>query len=227
MRLTALTLMMIACLFFAIAPGLAADPQGAKPNTEKLMNPAQLTEKAPDKFQAIFDTSKGEFIVEVTREWAPNGADRFYSLVKNGYYDNCRFFRVIAGFMAQFGINGDPKLNRVWMNANIKDDPVKQSNKRGYITYAKSSLPNSRSTQLFINYSDRNAQLDPDGFSPIGKVIKGMDVVDSLYGGYGEGAPGGNGPDQQLVQTQGNAYLEKTFPKLDNIKTVTIVPTAK
>ena len=114
MRLTALTLMMIACLFFAIAPGLAADPQAAKPNMEKLMNPAQLTEKAPEKFQAKFETSKGEFIVDVTRAWSPNGADRFYNLVKNGYYDNCRFFRVVKNFMVQFGINGDPKLNAVW-----------------------------------------------------------------------------------------------------------------
>ena len=217
MRLTAITLTMLASLTFAIAPGLAADPQGAKPNVEKLMSPAQLNEPAPAKYQVRFDTSKGEFIVEVTRDWAPNGADRFYNLVKNGYYDNCRFFRAIEGFMVQFGINGDPKINRVWNTANIKDDPVKQSNKRSFVSYAMRG-PNTRTTQIFINYADRNSALDAQGFSPFGKVIKGMSVVDSFYTGYGES------PDQGLIQNQGNAYLEKSFPKLDYVKTATIIP---
>jgi len=187
------------------------------------MNPAQLNETAPDQYQAKFDTSKGEFLVEVTREWAPHGADRFYNLVKNGYYDNCRFFRVIDGFMVQFGINGDPNVNNAWKTATIKDDPVKQSNKCGFVTYAMRG-PNTRTTQIFINYADRNSALDAQGFSPFGKVIKGMNVVNSLYNGYGEGAPSGKGPDQGLIQNQGNAYLEKNFPKLDYIKTATIVP---
>jgi len=187
------------------------------------MNPAQLNEAAPDKYRARFETTRGEFIVEVTREWAPNGADRFYNLVKNGYYDNCRFFRVIDGFMVQFGINGDPNINRLWRGATIMDDPVKKSNSRGFITFATSG-PNSRTTQVFINFADRNSFLDPQGFSPFGKVIEGMNVVDSLYNGYGEGAPGGKGPNQGFIQNQGNAYLEKDFPKLDYIKTATIVP---
>ena len=187
------------------------------------MNPAQLNEAAPDKYRARFETTRGEFIVEVTREWAPNGADRFYNLVKNGYYDNCRFFRVIDGFMVQFGINGDPNINRLWRGATIMDDPVKKSNSRGFITFATSG-PNSRTTQVFINFADRNSFLDPQGFSPFGKVTEGMNIVDSLYNGYGEGAPSGKGPNQGLVQNQGNAYLEKDFPKLDYIKTATIVP---
>ena len=187
------------------------------------MNPAQLNEAAPDKYRARFETTKGEFIVEVTREWAPNGADRFYNLVKNGYYDNCRFFRVIDGFMVQFGINGDPNINRLWRGATIMDDPVKKSNSRGFITFATSG-PNSRTTQVFINFADRNSFLDPQGFSPFGKVTEGMNIVDSLYNGYGEGAPSGKGPNQGLIQNQGNAYLEKDFPKLDYIKTATIVP---
>jgi peptidyl-prolyl cis-trans isomerase A (cyclophilin A) len=222
MRSKAMTLTTIAVLLFGAVSGSAAGPQ-AKPNREKLMNPAQLNETAPDKFQAKFETSKGDFVVEVTRAWAPNGADRFYNLVKNGYYDGCRFFRVIDGFMVQFGINGDPKLNTVWNQARIKDDPVKQSNDRGYITYAMAG-PNTRTTQLFINFRN-NAGLDGQGFSPFGKVTKGMDVVDSSYSGYGEGAPSGKGPAQHLLQQQGNAYLEKDFPKLDYIKTATIVET--
>jgi peptidyl-prolyl cis-trans isomerase A (cyclophilin A) len=225
MLLRALSLMIAASLLLAVAPGLATGQEAAKPNAEKLLNPAQLNEKAPETFQVKFDTTKGEFIVEVTRTWAPIGADHFYSLVKNGYYDNCRFFRVISRFMAQFGINGNPKFNAALSEARIKDDPVKESNKRGYLTYAKTSAPNSRSTQLFINFGN-NSALDPDGFAPIGKVIgDGMKVVDSLYADYGEGAPSGNGPEQGRIQSQGNAYLEKSFPKLDYIKTATIFPT--
>ena len=186
-----------------------------------LSDPASLTEKAPAVYKAKFDTSKGAFVIEVHRDWAPNGADRFYNLVKNGFYNDVRFFRVLDGFMAQFGINGNPNLSAVWRDANIKDDPVKQSNTRGTVTFATSG-PNSRTTQVFINFGD-NAGLDGQGFSPFGKVVSGMDVVDALYGGYGEGAPRGDGPDQGRVQTQGNAYLEKAYPKLDYVKTATIV----
>jgi len=210
-------------LLSAVALGLAFQQPGAQGNKEKLMNPAALNEKAPEVFQARFDTSKGAFVVEVTRAWAPLGADRFYNLVKNGYYNDCRFFRVLAGFMAQFGINGDPALNMVWNKAQIKDDPVKQSNKRGFVTYAMGG-PHTRTTQLFINYNDGNARLDKDGFAPFGKVNEeGMKVVDALYSGYGEGAPDGGGPNQGLVQTQGNAYLQKSFPNLDYIKSAVIV----
>jgi peptidyl-prolyl cis-trans isomerase A (cyclophilin A) len=185
-----------------------------------LSDPASLNETAPDVYKVKFDTSKGPFVVEVHRDWAPNGADRFYNLVKNGFYDNDRFFRVVEGFMVQFGINGNPKLSSVWRDANIKDDPVTQSNKRGMITFATSG-PNSRTTQVFVNFNN-NVGLDDQGFSPFGKIVSGMNVVDALYNGYGEGAPRGSGPDQGRVQAEGNAYLNKDFPMLDYIKKATI-----
>ena len=187
----------------------------------KLSNPAALTEQAPATYKAKFDTSKGSFVIQVTRAWAPMGADRFYNLVKNGFYDEVRFFRVISGFMVQFGINGDPTTQAHWRNAPIKDDPVTQSNKRGTITFATAG-PNTRTTQVFINFVD-NANLDGMGFAPFGRVVSGMNVVDKLNAEYGEGAPRGRGPDQSLMQTQGNAYLTKGFPRLDTIKKATIV----
>src|SRR3954470_24702990 len=187
-----------------------------------LANPAALTETAPATYKARFDTSKGVFVVQVNRDWAPSGADRFYNLVKNGFFDNTRFFRVIPDFMVQFGINGDPKLSPAWRNAEIPDDAVKQSNKRGNITFATSG-PNSRTTQVFINFKN-NAGLDRQGFAPFGQIVTGMDVVDRLYGEYGEGAPNGRGPDQMRVQAEGNAYLTKDFPKLDFIRKATIEP---
>ncbi len=204
----------------SLALGLAA--LLAPATAGNLSDPASLNEKAPATYKVKFDTSKGTFVVEVHRDWAPNGADRFYNLVKNGYYNDTRFFRVISDFMVQFGINGDPKLNRVWRDANIKDDPVKASNKRGMITFATAG-PDTRTTQVFINFGN-NAGLDDQGFAPFGQVISGMEVVDSLYAGYGEGAPRGDGPDQGLIQSQGNAYLNKDFPKLDYIKTATVEP---
>jgi peptidyl-prolyl cis-trans isomerase A (cyclophilin A) len=185
-----------------------------------LVNPAALNEKAPAAYKARFDTSKGVFVIEVRRDWAPNGADRFYNLVKNGFYDDARFFRVISGFMVQFGINKDPKISAPWRTAAIKDDPVKQSNKRGYITFATAG-PNSRTTQVFINFAD-NAGLDGQGFSPFGQTTSGMDIVDALHSSYGEGAPRGRGPDQGRAQMEGNAYLVKDFPRLDHIKKATI-----
>jgi peptidyl-prolyl cis-trans isomerase A (cyclophilin A) len=186
----------------------------------KLRNPAALTEQAPATFNANFDTSKGLFVITVHRDWAPNGADRFYNLVKNGFYDDVRFFRVIDGFMAQFGIHGNPAVASAWRQAQIKDDPVKQSNKRGFVVFATAG-PNTRTTQLFINFGD-NTALDKQGFAPFGEVTKGMDVVDKIYNGYGEGAPRGRGPDQGRLQAEGNAYLAKDFPKLDYVKTATI-----
>jgi peptidyl-prolyl cis-trans isomerase A (cyclophilin A) len=202
--------------------GKTASAQGANLNKAKLRTPAQLTEKAPDTYKANFDTSKGAFVVEVHREWAPNGADRFYNLVKNGFYDDIRFFRVLDNFMAQFGINGDPAIQSVWRGASLRDDPVKQSNKRGFITFATAG-PNTRTTQVFINYKD-NSSLDSQGFAPFGQVTSGMDVVDKLYKDYGEGAPRGRGPEQGRLQQEGNAYLTKDFPKLDYIKAATIAP---
>jgi peptidyl-prolyl cis-trans isomerase A (cyclophilin A) len=192
----------------------------ASAQTGKLTNPAALSEAAPPVYKVRFDTSKGPFVVEVHRDWAPNGADRFYNLVKNGFYDDTRFFRVISGFMVQFGINGEPAISAPWRTATISDDPVKQSNKRGYITFATSGR-NSRTSQVFINFTD-NAGLDGQGFSPFGQVVSGMNVVDALYSGYGEGAPSGRGPEQGRIQREGNAYLKKDFPSLDYIKKATI-----
>jgi peptidyl-prolyl cis-trans isomerase A (cyclophilin A) len=193
-------------------PALAAD----------LMQPSKLAEKAPDTFKVRFDTTKGPVTIEVTRSQAPNGADRFYNLVKGGYFKDIAFFRVIPGFMAQFGIHGDPKVSAAWRDANIQDDPVKASNTRGAITFATAG-PNTRTTQLFINLVD-NPRLDTMGFAPFGKVVQGMDVVDKLNGEYGEGAPGGRGPAQGQVQMEGNTYLKKDFPNLDYIKSATILP---
>jgi peptidyl-prolyl cis-trans isomerase A (cyclophilin A) len=157
----------------------------------------------------------------VTREWAPRGADRFYNLVKNGFYDDVRFFRVIPNFMAQFGIHGDPAVAAAWRMARINDDPVKQSNKRGFVVFATAG-PNTRTTQLFINFKDNAASLDKQGFAPFGRVVTGMETVDKIYDGYGEGAPRGKGPDQGRAQAEGNAYLSKEFPRLDFIKSATI-----
>ena len=186
-----------------------------------LYDPSRATEQAPDRFRVRFETTRGPFVVEVTRAWAPRGADRFYNLVRAGYYDDVAFFRVIEGFMVQFGIHGDPRVNAAWRAARIPDDPVTQSNRRGTVTYAMAG-PDTRTTQLFINFKD-NAGLDSQGFAPFGRVIEGMAVVDSLYSGYGEGAPRGMGPDQGRAQAEGNAYLRGSFPRLDLVKTARVV----
>lgn len=182
-----------------------------------------LATAAPDSFKVAFETSKGNFTVVAHRDWAPHGVDRFYHLVQLGYFDDARFFRVLSGFMAQFGMNGNPRVTAAWEPLTIPDDSVKKSNVRGMVTFAAGSAPDTRSTQLFINYAD-NRNLDGMRFAPIGQVVDGMSVVDSLYSGYGEGAPSGSGPDQELIGSQGNAYLTKNFPKLDFIKTARIVP---
>lgn len=186
-----------------------------------LLAPDKATEKAPDKYKVKFETTQGDVVIDVTRAWAPNGADRFFNLVKIGYFQDIAFFRVVEDFMAQFGIHGEPDVNTAWRMARIDDDPVKESNKRGFVTFATSG-PNSRTVQMFINFKD-NSQLDGQGFSPIGKVVEGMDVVDKLYKGYGEGAPRGMGPDQGRIQAQGNSYLKSAFPKLDYVKTASIL----
>jgi peptidyl-prolyl cis-trans isomerase A (cyclophilin A) len=193
------------------APALAQSPPA---------NPAVLNEQAPAAYKVKFDTSKGPFVVEVTRAWAPKGADRFYNLVKSGFYDNVRFFRVISGFMVQFGINGDPGVMARWRTAQIGDDPVTQSNKRGTVTFAMAG-PNTRTSQVFINFAD-NANLDGMGFSPFGRIVSGMNVVDALNAEYGEGAPRGRGPDQSRLQSEGNTYLMKDFPRMDYVKKATI-----
>jgi peptidyl-prolyl cis-trans isomerase A (cyclophilin A) len=203
--------------------------QGVDLSKAKLRNPASLNEKAPDVYKAKFDTSKGPFVIEVHRDWAPRAADRFYNLVKNGFYDDTRFFRVLDNFMAQIGINGTPAIQTIWRDAKIQDDPVKESNKRGFVTFASAGA-NTRTTQFFINFKD-NSNLDKPGacgpgcaFPPFGQVTSGMDVVDKLYSGYGEGGPRGKGPEQGRIQAEGNAYLAKDFPKLDYVKKATIEP---
>ena len=212
--------MIIRRSLIVLALSFAAFATPAFSQSANLANPAGLREQAPAVYKAKFDTTKGVFVIEVTREWAPLGADRFYNLVKNGFYDDVRFFRVISGFMVQFGIHGDPKVSAPWRDAQIKDDPVRQSNKRGYVTYAMAG-PNTRTSQVFINFGD-NASLDSQGFSPFGRVVSGMNVVDALNAEYGEGAPRGRGPDQSRMQREGNAYLMKDFGKLDSIKKATI-----
>src|SRR5216683_4825004 len=184
-----------------------------------LLRAALLKEKAPETFQVKFTTTRGDFIVTVNRAWAPIGADRFYNLVKHHFYDNASFFRVVPGFVVPFGISAHPPVSAAWEKANIKDEPVTQSNKRGYLTYAKTSLPNTRSTQIFINLKD-NAGLDGQGFSPFGFVdAQGMKVVDMLYDQYGDSG----GPDQDQIEKQGKPYLDKGWPKLDSIKTATLM----
>jgi peptidyl-prolyl cis-trans isomerase A (cyclophilin A) len=225
---------------FGLAAGLATalaqesnEPKKTEPKKEEkkastgaaaadFADPAKLTAKAPESFKVKFDTTKGNFTVEVTRSLAPNGADRFYNLVRSGYFKDLAFFRVIAGFMCQFGIHGDPKVSSVWRSAQIPDDPVKASNVRGAITFATAG-PNTRTTQLFINFGN-NANLDGMGFSPFGRVTEGMEVVDKINSEYGEGAPRGRGPDQGRVQKEGNAYLKKDFPNLDYIKSADVLP---
>ena len=177
---------------------------------------------AIDPYQVKLTTSKGDVVIQVHPEWAPHGAARFRELVELGFYDDCRFFRVIDGFMAQIGMNGDPAVNSRWQENRIPDDPVKQSNTRGTVTFATSG-PDSRTTQFFINFVDNGLSLDRQGFSPFGEVIEGMDVIDSLYNRYGEGAPNGFGPSQGMIAQRGNEYLNSQFPLLDYIQTATIV----
>ncbi len=199
---------------------LAAFATPALAQSPSLSTPAALIEQAPASYKVRFDTSKGTFVVQVSRAWAPRGADRFYNLVKHGFYDDVRFFRVISGFMVQFGINGNPQISARWREASIPDDPVTQSNRRSMITFATAG-PNTRTTQVFINFTD-NANLDQMGFAPFGRVVSGMNVVDTINAEYGEGAPRGRGPEQSRLQTQGNAYLVREFPRMDYIKKATI-----
>jgi len=195
------------------------------PASSPLLNPSALTAKAPDVYEVKFATTKGDFVIQVTRAWAPLGADRFYNLAANKFFDDASFFRVLSGFVVQFGLHADPQVSNVWRSASLKDDPVTQSNRPGYITFATAG-PNTRTTQVFVNLGN-NAQLDSMGFAPFGLVTQGMDVVKQLYSGYGEGAPSGRGPDQGAVSSQGKPYLDKNYPKLDSIKTATIIsPTA-
>jgi peptidyl-prolyl cis-trans isomerase A (cyclophilin A) len=225
MKLARLASALLALLALVLIPVACKDktppvpPDAAVPAPLPPATPADAV--SPESFRVKFETTKGPFTVEINRTWAPKGADRFHRLVTEGYFKDVRFFRVLPGFMAQFGMSGDPALNAKMDTQRIPDDPVTQSNKRGMLTFATSG-PNTRSSQFFINYRD-NASLDAQGFSPFGRVVDGMTVVDALYGGYGEGAPGGGGPSQDSIATKGNEYLQRAFPKLDYIKSATIV----
>ncbi|HJU75406.1 MAG TPA: peptidylprolyl isomerase [Gemmatimonadaceae bacterium] len=176
---------------------------------------------APNEFRVLFETSKGPFVVEVHRDWAPRGADRFYHLVQSRYFDDVRFFRVVSSFMAQFGMHGNPNVHEAWDKMVIPDDSVKESNRRGYVTFATAG-PNSRTTQIFINIVN-NRPLDEMGFAPFGRVVEGMATVDSLYADYGDAPPGGVGPDQTRITREGNAYLQREFPNLDYIRSARLV----
>jgi len=201
------------------SPAKSGAPHTAAVGTHpSLLNPASLKAKAPAVFKAKFTTTAGDFVIEVHREWAPLGADRFYNLVRYGYFTNAAFFRVVPGFVVQFGLSADPAVNKVWKTATIQDDPVVQSNKRGSVVFATAG-PNSRTTQLFINFAD-NARLDGMGFAPFGNVVEGMDVVDKIYPVYGES------PRQELITEQGDAYLKANFRDIDKIKMARIVPAA-
>lgn len=205
----------------------AATTDTSAPTTQVAANPALLdpalaVERAPDAFRVKLETTKGDVVILVNRSWAPKGADRFYNLVKIGYYENVAFYRVIKGFMAQCGFHGDPAITAAWSRERITDDPILQANTRGMVTFAMSG-PDTRTTQFFVNYADNSYLKEHGPFAPFGKIISGMDVIDSFYGGYGEGAPRGRGPSQSQIAGKGNAYLEQSFPKLDYINRATIV----
>jgi cyclophilin family peptidyl-prolyl cis-trans isomerase len=221
-KMNSLSARICLCALFISIPAVVA-AQTAPPthprtthmtNDPALLHPADLKAKAPETYDVTFSTTKGDFVVEVVRSWAPIGADRFYNLVKHGFYTDAAFFRIVPGFVVQFGLSANPGVNRAWHSANIKDDPVTQTNKPGYLTFATAG-PNTRTTQVFINLGD-NGGLDRQGFAPFGRVTSGMDVVQKLYSGYGEQ------PDQGAITNQGKAYVDKNFPKLDTIKSATI-----
>ena len=197
-----------------------SEPEEQRPVRNPLLRPEQFGEIAPATFQVLFETSVGDFLVEVHRDWGPLGADRFYNLVTAGYYDDTRIYRVVGDFMAQFGLNADPYVNQAWKTQFIIDDPVTQTNSRGAMTFAKGGL-HTRTTEVFINYRD-NKMLDADGFAPFGKVIEGMQVVDSFYAEYGDGPPRGDGPYAAMAQARGNEYLDSNFPELTRIIRATI-----
>jgi peptidyl-prolyl cis-trans isomerase A (cyclophilin A) len=205
----AVVMMMLAC---AAAPAAA----GEKPHPA-LADPKLAIETSPDSYRVKLETTQGDFVIEVVREWAPNGADRFYNLVRIGYYQDVAFYRVIEGFMAQAGMHGDPEIQAAWSGQSIPDDPILKENARGTVTFAARSSPDSRTTQFFINYVDNSHLRRYGKFAPFGRVVEGMEVVDALYSGYGEGAPRGGGPSQGAIAQQGNAYLKEKFPKLDYI----------
>ncbi len=219
-----------AALGAALASAGLAACAGRRPAPSRLPaalvspDPRQERAAAPDTFDVRFETSRGPFVVRVARAWAPRGADRLYYLVRNGYYTDARFFRVLPRFVAQWGAAADPRVNRVWETRTIPDDPVRRGNARGTVSFATAG-PNTRTTQIFVNLVN-NFRLDRLGFTPVGRVVEGMEVVDSLHSGYGEGPPAGRGPDQDRMAAEGNAYLEREFPKLDFVRSAAVVRAA-
>lgn len=202
-------------------PAAASSKKTAAKSPSRLLNPATLKARAPETFKTSFNTTKGDFVIEVHRDWSPLGADRFYNLVKNGFFTDVSFYRVLQGSLVQFGAAPDPKVAAAWSTAPIQDDPVKQTNTRGRVSFAMGG-PNTRTTQLFINLKN-NSPYDGMGFAPIGEVVEGIEVVDSFYAGYGDMAEqGGQGPSQQQVALEGKAYLDKNFPNLDRIVSATV-----
>lgn len=215
-------LISVLALVLVVACGGEPPAQAPREALNPLLTPKRLTGTAPATFRVRMETSVGDVVLLVHRDWAPNGADRFYTLVTNGFFDDTRVYRVLDGFMAQFGMNGDPRVNMAWRNMLIVDDPVAHTNSRGTVSFAKGG-PNSRTTELFISYRD-NAALDDRGFAPLAEVVEGMEFVDAFFAGYGDGPPRGEGPYQAQVQVQGNAYLDASFPDLTRIIRVTVEP---
>lgn len=214
---------LIASVALFLGTGLAAaEDETSTATPPGLLDPSAATETAPPVYDVVLETTKGEIVIRVHRDWAPSGADRFYNLVRVGYYDGCKFFRVVAGFMAQVGIHPDPAVTRAWRAASIPDDAITRDNTRGMVTFAATGAPDSRTTQFFINFGDNSYLKSYGKFAPFGEVISGMDVVDAIFSGYGEGAPRGEGPEQGRLMREGNSYLDKEFPKLDAIKTARI-----
>jgi peptidyl-prolyl cis-trans isomerase A (cyclophilin A) len=210
------TMVLCSSLLAQAPPAKKAASKGAPAATPSLMNPGSLRAKAPDNYRVQFTTTKGNIVIEIHRDWAPLGADRFYNLVRNGFFTDAAFFRVVPNFIVQFGLSANPAVNKVWQNTNFRDDPVKESNKRATLTFATAG-PNTRTTQLFINLKD-NAPLDGQGFAPFGTVVEGMDAVDKIYPGYGER------PDQGKLTAEGKAYIDKNFPMLDRITAAKVLP---
>ncbi len=212
MKVLFLTIALCSSLLAQAPEKKGASKGGAAPS---LMNPGSLKAKAPDMFKVQFITTKGPIMIEVHRAWAPIGADRFYNLVRAGFFTDAAFFRVVPNFIVQFGLSADPAVNKVWRTTNLRDDAPRESNRRGYLTFATAG-PDTRTTQLFINLKD-NAFLDSQGFTPFGNVIEGMDLVEKIYSGYGER------PDQGRITMEGKAYIDKNFPQLDRINSAKLL----
>ncbi len=208
----------LAVTILCLGCGAEGDDATAQVNEEALMDPAgpEMNKTAPDEFRAKFETSAGDFVIDVKRELSPNGVDRFHNLVRNGFFNEQRFFRLVPGFIVQWGMHGDPEVTAKWQDATIQDDPVKISNTSGTITFAKTGRPNSRTTQLFINFGN-NANLDGQGFAPFGTITEGMEAVQAINAEYQQK------PSQQRIGEKGNKYLSKLFPNLDYIKSAYIL----